>query len=206
MAVYEQAGGVTRIPMAFEPSGSVFVVFRPAPTPDIETDPVVAIDLDGAPLVPAPAREPAIRIDRAVYGVPGDPGRTRDVRAKLQAIVDAGESEVGVSRLAAGDDPAYGIVKTLDAEYSYGGKSHKVSGRDADTIHFPVEAGAEPEAKVRQDRAWNVEVESAKAGDYELRTASGRVLKAKVPLLPEPLKIGGPWEVAFPPNGARRSG
>ncbi len=201
VAVYEQAGGVTRIPMAFVPSGSVFVVFGLSPIPDAEADPVVAIDLDGAPLVPAPVREPAIRIDKAVYGVPGDPGRTRDVRAKLQAIVDAGEYEVGVSRLAAGDDPAYGVVKTLDAEYSYGGKSHKVSGRDPDTIHFPVEeAGAEPEVKVRQDRDWNVEVESAKAGDYELRTASGRILKAKVPLLPEPLKIGGPWEVAFPPN------
>ena len=44
--------------------------------------------------------------------------------------------------MAAGDDPAYGVVKTLDAEYTHGGKSHKVSGTDPETIHFPVEERA----------------------------------------------------------------
>jgi hypothetical protein len=201
VAVYEKSGDALRIPIAFEPNGSVFVVFRPAPLPDSEADPVVAMSLDGKPLVPAPTPEPAIRIEKAVYGVPGDPGRNRDVRAKLQAIVDAGEFEVGVSRLAAGDDPAYGVVKTLEAEYSVGGMSYKVSGKDPETISFPVVPGAETEVKVRRDEAWRFEVESAKAGEFELRTESGRVLKTKVPLLPEPLKIGGPWDVAFPPNG-----
>ena len=60
--------------------------------------------------------------------------------------------------------------------------------------------GAETEVEVRRDEAWRFEVESAKAGEFELRTESGRVLKAAVPEVPAPLEIAGPWELAFPPN------
>ena len=78
VAVYEKSGDTLRIPIAFEPNGSVFVVFRPAPLPDAEADPVVAISLDGTPLVPAPAREPAItdrqRPSTACPAIPGGPG------------------------------------------------------------------------------------------------------------------------------------
>ena len=144
VAVYEQTGGMTRIPISFEPSGSVFVVFRESAA---GADPVVSVTLDGRPIVPAPEPKAVVRIEKAVYGVPGDPKRTRDVRAKLQAILDGGESSFAVSRLAAGDDPAYGVVKTLDVEYTIGGITYSVSGKDPDTISFPIAPGAEPAAE-----------------------------------------------------------
>jgi hypothetical protein len=205
VAVYEQKDGMTRIPIAFAPSGSVFVVFR-RPAKDAngaKADPVVGVAVDGRSVIPAPgpAPEEAVRVLKAVYGVPGDAKRTRDVTAKLQAILDSGEFAIGVSRMAAGDDPAYGVVKTLDVEYSVGGVTYDAIGQDPDTITFPIARGREPVVEVRQggeDGA--IEVESMKDGAYELKTAAGRVLKAEVPAVPAPLEISGPWDLRFPPD------
>jgi hypothetical protein len=195
--VYEQAGGTTRIPIAFEPSGSVFVVFRQAAG---TVDPVVSVTLDGRPIEPAPELEGNVRIEKAVYGVAGDPKRSRDVRTKLQAIADGGESSFQVSRLAGGDDPAYGVVKTLEAEYTAGGKSFIVSGKDPDTINFPVTPGIEPMAEVHYGEKGRLLVEARQAGRYELKTASGRGLRAQATVLPAALEITGPWELRFPPK------
>ncbi len=196
--VYEQADGTTRIPIAFEPSGSVFVVFRGAAG---AFDPVVGVTLDGRPAVPSPEPEVNVRIEKAVYGVLDDPPRSRDVRAKLQDLLDGGETSIAVSRMAAGDDPAYGVVKTLEAEYSAGGDSFKVSGKDSDILNFPVAPGVEPAAEVRGEKNDRLLLEAREPGDYELKTASGRLLKIRAPVLPAPLKISGPWELRFPPNG-----
>ena len=198
VAVYEQSGGVTRIPISFEPSGSVFVVFRKSTE---GADPVVSATLDGKPVTPAPAPEAAVvRVEKAVYGVPGDPVRTRDVKAKLQAIFDGGESSFVVSRLASGDDPAYGVVKTLEAEYVIGGITYNVTGKDLDTISIPIAPGTEPAIKVLADEKGGLSVEATKAGAVELMTAAGRALRVETGALPAPLEISGPWELAFPPN------
>lgn len=53
-AVYQESGGVTRVPLRLDPSGSVFVVFRPAASP---SDPVVSVSRDGQVVIPAPAVE-----------------------------------------------------------------------------------------------------------------------------------------------------
>jgi (4-O-methyl)-D-glucuronate---lignin esterase len=203
VAVYEQAGGMSRIPIAFEPSGSIFVVFRGAASQSGGADAVVSVDVDGSRIIPAPAPGPeaAVRIAKAAYGVLGDAKRTRDVKAKLQALLDGGEFDIGVSRMAAGDDPAYGVVKTLDVDYSVGGMSYSVIGKDPDTLSFPITPGQESGPRLRGDGKGGWVIETAKAGVYELKTAGGRVLKAEVPPLPASLVIGGPWELRFPPNG-----
>lgn len=197
VAVYEQAGGTTRIPISFEPSGSVFVVFRKS---EAAADPVVGVTVDGKTVVPAPAPEVVVRVVKAVYGMPGDPVRTRDVKAKLQAILDAGESAFVVSRLAAGDDPAYNVVKTLDAEYTIGGVTYNVIGKDPDTISFPIAPGQEPAVKVLMNAKGGLSVEATTAGEVELKTASGRVLKVDMGASVAPLEVVGPWQVRFPPN------
>jgi hypothetical protein len=195
--VFEESGGTTRIPISFGPSGSVFVVFRQSGG---AFDPVVSVTLDGRTIEPAPELEGAVQVERAVYGVVGDPKRTRDVRAKLQAIADGGETSFQVSRLAGGDDPAYGVIKTLEADYTAGGKSFKVSGKDPDTINFPVTPGSEPMAEVHYGEKGKLIVEAWQAGRFELKTASGRSLQAEAPALPLPQEITGPWELRFPPN------
>jgi hypothetical protein len=195
--VYEEKGGLTRIPISFEPSGSVFVVFREAAG---TSDPVVSVTLDGRTIEPAPEMRGRVTIAKADYGVPGDPKRLRDVRAKLQAIVDGGETSFTVSRLAAGDDPAFGVVKTLELEYTAGGKMFVVSGIDTDTLSFPVTPGTESVAEVHYGEKGALVVEGWQAGSYALKTASGRVLQADVPVMPAAQEIAGPWDLRFPPK------
>lgn len=40
----------------------------------------------------------------------------------------------------------------------------------------------------------------SQAGDYEIHTADGKSRRIEVATLPEPLEIGGSWEVSFPPR------
>ena len=93
---FANQGNCTSLPLRLGPSGSVFVVFRQKTV----VDPVVALTRDGQTLLPSTPRKAKIAIQWARYGVPGDPQHSRDVRAKLQAIVDNGQIEVHVASIA----------------------------------------------------------------------------------------------------------
>ncbi len=197
VAVYEQANGITRVPIRFEPSGSVFVVFRKSTAP---FDPVVSVTRDGQPALPAPESKAKVVIVKATYGVLSDPSRTRDVRAKLQALVDAGEVTFQVARMAEGDDPAFGIVKTLIVEYTAGGKSFTVSGQDPEDITLTTAAGSELVAQVHRAADGRLWLEAWQPGRYELQTASGRTMRCETTALPQPREITGAWDLRFPPH------
>ncbi len=197
VAAYEQGGGLTRIPIRFEPAGSVFVVFRSNAQP---FDPIVSVTRDGKPILPVPERKTKVVIERATYGVLSDPKRTRDVRAKLQAVVDGGELTFQVARMAEGDDPAYGIVKTLIVEYTADGKAFKVSGQDPQDITLAASTGVERVAEVRRDEGGQLWLDVWQPGQYELKTASGKVLRCEAATLPQALEITGPWLLHFPPG------
>jgi hypothetical protein len=77
-----------------------------------------------------------IKIQKATYGVPGDKARTRDVSAKVQALVDRGELGFQVGQLAQGDDPAFGTVKTLSMEYTIDGQRLTFIGQDPGYINL----------------------------------------------------------------------
>jgi hypothetical protein len=197
--VYDQAGGLTRIPIRFDPSGSVFVVFRPGAA---AADPVVKVSLGGRQIIPAPEpkEKEKVVIVKADYGVPGDPKRMRDVRARLQKLVDGGEFEIQAGRLAEGDDPAFGVVKTVEVEYTLAGKRFSMSGKDPETLIFAFGPVPELAAEIQASGDGRLSVDARRPGRYELRTASGRKLQAVAPPVPPPYEIGGPWEVSFPPK------
>jgi hypothetical protein len=197
VAMYEQSKGVTRIPIHFEPGGSVFVAFRR--TAEL-FDPVVSVTHDGQRILPAPERKVKVVIEKAVYGVLSDLSRTRDVKAKLQAVVDGGELSFQVARMAQGDDPAFGIVKTLIVEYIADGKSFKVSGQDPEEITLITSAGSEQVAQVHSGVEGQLWLEAWQPGRYELKTASGRTLQCEALAPPQPLEITGSWELHFPQN------
>jgi hypothetical protein len=197
VAAYEQASGVTRIPIRFEPGGSVFVVFRRGTK---SFDPVVSVTRDGQAILPGVKQKANVVIEKATYGVLSDPNRTRDVRAKLQAVVDGGELTFQVARMAQGDDPAFGIVKTLIVEYTAGGESFKVSGQDPEDITLVTSTGAEQVAEVHGGAAGRLWLEAWQPGRYELKTASGRTLRCEAPKLPQSQEIAGPWQLHFPAN------
>ncbi len=142
-----------------------------------------------------------VQIEKAVYGVLDDPNRTRDVREKLQRLVDAGYGSFTVSLMARGGDPAYRVVKTLDVEYTMGGKRLRLTGTDPDTVSFFV-AAAPPRAvaQVLYDGEGRVVLEAREPGLYELTTASGSSQSVKIETLSPTVEIDGPWEVAFDPK------
>jgi hypothetical protein len=122
VAVYDERGDSTAIPLSLDPYGSVFVVFRSDASP--LTDRMVSIrrnglEISGLAVKPAP---------------------------ETQLLYECG------------------------------------------TVH------ARPGVKGGYD------LEVAQPGAYELKTAGGHVLQAQVQALADPLEIGGPWDLKFPPN------
>ncbi len=147
--MFTTENGSTRVVVPLEPSGSVFVVFRNhADSPSS----LACVKHDGKTVL-STAAEPAARIvvRKAVYGILGDPARTRDVRAKVQQIVDAGEDHFNVARLAGGDDPAFNIVKTLVVDYAVGDQPCTARGTDPETIVLASVPAAERIAEVRRE-------------------------------------------------------
>lgn len=135
-------GKKVELDLTLEPSESVLLVFqsnkRPLPArldanskPKHDPIPVVATHPPTEKTPPPPAK---LVVVKATYGVPGDAKRTRDVRERLQKLIDAGERQLQVARMAEGDDPAYGVVKTLDAECTAGDQKITLKGKDPQTI------------------------------------------------------------------------
>jgi alpha-L-rhamnosidase len=75
-----------------------------------------------------------ILVKSALYGVRGDTSKQVDLTKRLQQQVAAGNYAVGAGNELAGRDPAYGVVKTLELEYSVDGKSVKRSIPEDTTI------------------------------------------------------------------------
>jgi len=196
-AVYQESGGVTRLPLRLDPSGSVFVLFRPAAAP---SDPVVALSRDGRIIVPAPEQRATIVVRKAVYGVPGDPRRTRDVREKVQRLVDRGETRFKVARLAEGDDPASLVVKTLVVDYTADGRSLTATASDPQDIELTLPAAPERAADVEVGWDGRLTVVAWQPGGYELRAASGATRRVAVAAVPSPLVVSEPWELRFGPG------
>lgn len=212
--VYEHGEGVTNVALQLEPSGSVFVVFR---RNSGKSNPVVSVTHDGKALLDAKAATGAgIEVETAVYGVPGDPVRTRNVREKLQALLDVGEDSFRVWRMAEGDDPADKVVKTLTVTYLAYGKRLTAQGQDPDFIHqvngalkiTPSEAPDDPTrnkgfaaaARCISDDG-SVRLTAWEPGRYCAVRANGSRVEKLITALPQAIDAKLPWTVAFPAGG-----
>ena len=280
-AVYEVKNGATSLPIRLDPSGSVFVVFRNAPTTEairsavregaeflpgadlmpklnvgkalygVLEDPALTRDVraevqrlidDGAhqikvaqmaqtgdpanlkvktlvleytvgdqritvtgrdnETVELPDYAPKVVVNSARYGVLADPASTRDVRAKAQHLVDMGVYSFPVTRMAEGDDPAQGVVKTLEMEYTLDGKPATARGNDSDaiTLATPPVVEKDPVGQLWYDEKGRLILEAWQSGVHALKTASGKTLNCHVASQPAPFEIAGPWELAFQPG------
>lgn len=203
--VYQQKNGTTSVVLPLGPSGSVFVCFGAASRPDANRA-VTDVLLNGKPaLSAAVGKRDLIKIEKATYGILDDPSRTRDVQAKAQAIVDTGRYSFQVSELAAGDDPAYGIVKTAIIEYSIKGKQATVKGTDPETVSFALPAG-KPSICELSDDGKTMSLIAWQPGQYTVNRAGGSKTKVGVKSIPKPLVIAGPWTVQFPLSSQDRAG
>ena len=191
-----KANGIS-LPVFLHQSDSLFVVFR---RPIGGFDPVASITHDHQPVL-AEVTPQKIVIRSANYGIPGDAARTRNVCPKLQALVDRGELAISVAQMAEGDDPAYGIVKTLQVDCTVDGVARTLIGKDTDTISFDeFHPGTAPVATVQRTANGSAELVAREAGIYEIKTASGKTLTENVSAAPASVPINGPWQLAFPPK------
>jgi hypothetical protein len=147
-----------------------------------------------------------VKVERAQYGVLGDPQRTRDVREKIQRLADAGESSFVVARMAEGDDPAFLVVKTLDLEYTLDGQRRHITATDPELVYLaPPVTLPPPVATIRTNPQGVPMLEVREPGAYAWRTLSGRQRDVVVEQIPEPVDVPGPWQLEFPPGaGAPR--
>ncbi len=198
LAVYQPTSEGITIPLRLEPSGSAFIVFRKSAS---GCDPVVKFLRNGQPL-PAPLPPPdTITIQSAIYGVPGDLKRSRDVRSQVQTMVDAGETMFQVAELARQGDPAYGIVKTLTVEYLLGDQNRKAQGQDPDTVALrPVTSAPESPAELVCDALGKSRLLAREPGHYEWITASGKTNREDIESVAAPVELAGPWRLNFPPH------
>lgn len=196
--VFRQTKGGMSVFVPLGPSGSVFVVFRTSVT---KSDPVIQVKHNGATVLSLAGHTAARTvIEKAVYGVLNDPTRTRDVRDKVQRIADSGETEFQVAAMAEGDDPAYGIVKTLVVDFSIGGKHTTVSGTDPETISLDAPQVSAGPACELTGAGGRTSLTAWQPGRYTVLTESGKSRDVNVMALPSGIDIDGTWTVDFPPG------
>lgn len=194
MAMYERLQGVTRLPIRLNPHESVFVVVRPSGK---AFDPVVSMTCDGQDVFGQTPVRPKITVQNASYSVWGDPAKVRDVTAKVQAMVDKGETRFPAWRLGEVDDPGPLSLKTLKVDYTLDGRPCRTSVLDGQTACLSDEADPDPTASIQRMADGTFLLEAWRSGQYEIKTASGRTLRHKVDAVAAARSIEGPWDVQF---------
>ena len=144
---------------------------------------------------------------KAVYGLiaqaPAPVNQTVDVTAKLASLVKEGTLAVPADNALAGHDPANMVVKELRVAYSYKGQRREVRVPENQMLVLPEtedQATPPPAYELAAKPEGGLEIQAWQAGAFEVTTASGRTLQATVAEVPQPVAVGGPWELRFPPK------
>ena len=132
--VWREKDGRIVVPLSFEPSGSVFVVFR-AKAPG---DHLVAVERKGPPVAGTSSTGADLRILKAEYGAFA---KWNDVTAIVKSLVADGTNRIHANNDMAGDDPAHGYAKRLRIEFVHDGRDQNVETNEGKTIDLP--AGSE---------------------------------------------------------------
>lgn len=106
--------------------------------------------------------------------------------------------------MAKGDDPAFGVIKTLTVNFSTDDKVKPVSGTNQMAINCVTFDSRLQDAKILADTDNNIILLLENAGRYELKTASGKsgIVHAKTNSVSK--EITGSWKVFFDPVAGRR--
>ncbi|HEX3624339.1 MAG TPA: glycosyl hydrolase [Verrucomicrobiae bacterium] len=199
VVLYDASAGMTRIPLVLPPKASVFVVFRKnqsaAPAQIIRS-----VSRDGKTILAAGEQraQPHIEILSAVYGKPGEPQHTRDATADVRKLIESGETDFPVVKIAEiGGDPDLDVVKTLNIHCRVNGREQQLEFKDGDTVEFSA-PGENPPATAEAAPDGALRLCAKQPGDYQCGLGSGEIVNVSVSSVPEPVEISGPWIVKFP--------
>ncbi|MCX7007381.1 MAG: glycosyl hydrolase, partial [Kiritimatiellaeota bacterium] len=185
---YERLGNVTRIPLRFEPAGSVFVVFRPGAAK------VHAVGVERVGEVGAPP--PVLTLRSAKYGPPNDAQRTRDLTRQVAARIENGKLKLRNFEHLAGDS-APGVVKQMQIEYELNGKPGTASAKDGEELLLPPPDNKLPSLELR-DSGGQLELCTGENGNYRITFSDGHTQLLTIASVPAPQNISGPWSLEFP--------
>ena len=192
--IWNERGGRTTVHLAFDPAGSVFVIFRAPATGDH----IVAA---GSSLAnnPAPARN--LQIKRAVYAATDGAGEV-DVTAKLMTLGSNGQLNVAINNKVMGRDPAFKHVKELRVDYLLDGKPGHATVPEGRKLILAATSTASQSPQWETSVAADGQpvVKAWRDVSVELQTASAKALHANASGVPVPQEISGPWMLNFPPN------
>lgn len=194
--IWHEENGRTSLPLAFDPSGSLFVVFR---KPSGTADHIVSASCSGSP--EAAAQPPRLKILQAMYEALDGSG-SLDVTEKLTEMVRGDSLRVEASNTALGEDPARFRPKQLRVRYELDGKTGEQTARVEEFLEIgkPFGAGTPAGFRFHADTEGRTVLLASKPGDLKIQTASGQTREVHVRDIPAPLEVGGPWELKFPPN------
>jgi hypothetical protein len=196
-ALYSATNGCTTIAIPFDAVGSVFVIFRETATADY----AVSISRNDQPLLASSIANPAIEIQKATFGVPGDAAKSRDATAEVKQLVAAGIDALSVDDFRNYGDPAYGVVKTLTVDYTIGGHAQTAAGPEGQELILAEPTTQTPDrATLRRQADGSIHLQAFAPGDYEVTLASGKKLSATVAELPATQTVEGAWQLSFPPK------
>lgn len=196
--VWREEKGRTVVSLSFEPSGSVFVVFR---KPAGKVDHIVAVGKDSFADTSAVPSAAKLEIISAHYEALDGKGGT-NVTAKVAALVDGGSLSLVANNDTLGGDPAYEHVKQLRVEYSLGGVRMSATIAENQTLNLgqPQTMGTPAAFQLRAAADGKVLVSATTPGAVTLTTASGKKLRAEIRDVPAAREISGAWDLSFTPN------
>jgi hypothetical protein len=191
--VWSASGDRTTVRLNFDPTGSVFVIFR---QPAGSGNHLVAVN-DGS----AAESAPKLEIQRAVYGAADGTDGT-DVTSTLSQAVQDGQLTIKVANDAFGGDPAPEHAKELRVDYTLDGQPAHEAKSEGEILSLPAESGSSRplqwETSVAADGSSLVKAWAN--GRAELHFADGKVLHAVAADVPAPQDVTGQGTLNFPPN------
>ena len=192
--VWSERAGVTTVPIRFDPTGSVFVVFRKPAT----ANHLLAVAPPASDTT-AP-RRPVVAITKALYEAIDGAGGA-DVTAKVAAMVAAGDLAIPADNNTFGD-PSYLHRKRLRVEFTVDGKAMTRSADENEVLELVRDTTVDEPAPfaLAVGGDGKVELRAYTAGAWQLRTADGAARTLHVDTVPAPLPIPGPWTLRFPPG------
>jgi hypothetical protein len=135
-ALYSESDGLTRVPISFDPSGSVFVVFRnPSSLEHVTSIKRTAIG-------PSRNKKPAseLKILSALYGDFAEANNCKVVTSHVLKQLANDNLVVKASNGELGGDPAFGTIKELLINYEVNGEAKRAIANENKTITLPAGA------------------------------------------------------------------
>lgn len=134
--VWREENGRTIVPIQFDPSGSIFVVFRDKP----QAGHFISMEHPKAGFGEKP-KHVELRITKAAYGFFPPSGQNwTDVTKTVQTLVAKGTLEIPANNDFAGDDPAPGITKQLLVGFTVNGEPQSKVANENGSLTLPEAA------------------------------------------------------------------